>query len=398
MASSNYTEQVEGFIVNLLGFIRAFFSTTKDVALRPRRFARNMSDDHGEYLKPFTFLTLATFSSVTITRYALIAVVIVVGVSLRSCSGETYVPKEPPALKEVMQLPSVETLVYVALPAVLLIIIIGRVTDWLLLRQGTNRCHSIASIFLFVAGIQQLVVIPVLFGFYLAASQWNEVLLNGWVFIVAVGIAILLPAFSFFRIGRSLNPPLDFRVTAPWRRNITFAVVAGVSVSLSLAAIGGMGYWLARKEIEAAAIDVPRIAVAYVEQVAGAPPGRPRFSTLLENNGKADLWIKSKLLMELFSEEQESTKYECALVGPDLRAGLMKLPKGEVVTSLIEVQKRVDHVQRQSPTHFFRLTFRAMDLEGNESSIFSKVRTSDGGAADEIVRKVQEPAENAHDD
>jgi hypothetical protein len=396
MASSNYAEQVEGFIVNLLGFIRAFFATTKDVALRPRRFARNMSDDHGDYLKPFTFLTLATFSSVTITRYALIAVVIVVGVSFRSCSGETYVPKEPPALKEVMQLPSVETLVYVALPAVLLIIIIGRVTDWLLLRQGVDRRHSIASLFLFVAGIQQLVVIPVLFGFYLAANQWGKVL-NGWIFIVALGIAILLPAFSFFRIGRTLNPPLDFRVTAPWRRNIMFAVAAGLSVSLSLAAIGGMGYWLARKEIEAAAIDVPMIAVAYVEQVAEAPPGRPRFSALLKNNGKADLWIKSKLLMELFSEEPESIKYECALVGPDLRTGLMKLPKGEVVTSFIEVQKRVDQAQRQSPTRFFRLTFRAMDLEGNESPIFSNVRTSDGGAADEIVRKVQEPAENAHD-
>jgi hypothetical protein len=74
----------------------------------------------------------------------------------------------------------------------------------------------------------------------------------------------------------------------------------------------------------------------------------------------------------------------------------MKLPKGEVVTSLIEVQKRVDEA-RQKPIHFFRLTFRAMDLEGNDSSILSKVRTSDGEAADKIVRKVQEPAGSAHD-
>ncbi len=396
MGSSDYTDKVEGVIVNLLGLIRAFFATIKDVALRPRRFARNMSDDHGDYLKPFTFLTLATFSSVTITRYALVAVVISVGVALRSCDGETYVPEEPPTLKEMMQLPSVETLVYVALPAVLLIIIIGKLTDWLLLRQGADRHHSIASIFLFVVGIQQLVVIPVLFGYYLAAkNDWHD-RSNGWILIVAVGIAILLPTFSFFRIGRSLDPPLDFRITVPWRRNITFAVVAGLSVTLSLATIGGMGYWLARKEIEVAAKDVPMIAVAYVEQVAEAPPGRPRFSALLENNGKADLWIKSKLEMELFSEEPESTKYECALIGPDLRAGLMKLPKGEVVTSLIEVQKRVDEA-RQRPIRFFRLTFRRMDLEGHESSIFSKVRTNDGEAADKIVRKVQEPAESAHD-
>jgi hypothetical protein len=388
MGSSNYTDQVEGVIVNLLGLIRAFFATIKDVTFRPGRFARKMSDDHGDYLKPFTFLTLATFSSVTITRYALIAVVISVGVSLRSCSGETYVPKEPPTLKEMMQLPSVETLVYVALPAVLLIIIIGKLTDWLLLRQGTDRRHSIASIFLFVVGIQQLVVIPVLFGVYLAANnQWDEIF-NGWILTGAVGIAILLPAFSFFRIARTLDPPLDFRITVPWRRNITLAVVAGLSVTLSLAAIGGMGYWLARKEIEVAGKDVPMIAVAYVGQLAESPPSRPRFSALLENNGKADLWIKSKLILELFSDEPESTKYECALIGPDLGAGLVKLPKGEAVTSLIEVQKRVDQA-RQRPIQYFRLTFRAMDLEGNESSILSKVRTSDGGAADKIVGKVQ---------
>jgi hypothetical protein len=396
MGSSNYTDKVEEVIVSLLGLIRAFFATIKDVALRPKRFARNMSDDHGDYLKPFTFLTLATFSSVTITRYALIAVVISIGAFLRDCSGETYVPTEPPTLKEVVQLPSVETLVYVALPAVLLIIIIGKLTDWLLLRQGEDRRHSIASIFLFVVGIQQLVVIPVLFGTYLAANNQRDEIFNGWILIAAAGIAILLPTFNFFRIGRTLNPPLDFRITVPWRRNITFAVVAGLSVTLSLAAILGMGFWVARKEIEVAAKDVPMIAVAYVEQVAEAPPGRPRFSALLENNGKADLWIKSKLVMELFSEEPESTKYECALIGPDLRAGLMKLPKGEVVTSLIEVQKRVDEA-RQKPIHFFRLTFRAMDLEGNDSSILSKVRTSDGEAADKIVRKVQEPAGSAHD-
>jgi hypothetical protein len=396
MGSSNYTDKVEEVIVSLLGLIRAFFATIKDVALRPKRFARNMSDDHGDYLKPFTFLTLATFSSVTITRYALIAVVISVSAFFRDCSGETYVPTEPPTLKEVMQLPSVETLVYVALPAVLLIIIIGKLTDWLLLRQGEDRRHSIASIFLFVVGIQQLVVIPVLFGIYLGANNQRDEIFNGWILIAAAGIAILLPAFSFFRIGRTLNPPLDFRITVPWRRNITFAMVAGLSVTLSLAAILGMGFWVARKEIEVAGKDVPMIAVAYVEQVAEGPPGRPRFSALLENNGKADLWIKSKLVMELFSEEPESTKYECALIGPDLRAGLMKLPKGEVVTSLIEVQKRVDEA-RQRPIQFFRLTFRAMDLEGNDSSILSKVRTSDGEAADKIVRKVQEPAESAHD-
>ncbi|MFN2623679.1 MAG: hypothetical protein ABR611_12645 [Chthoniobacterales bacterium] len=388
---------MEGFIVSLLGFIRAFFATIKDVALRPGRFARNISDDHGEYLKPFSFLTLATFSSVTITRYALIAVGIAVSVSLRGCSGETYVPKEPPTLKEILQLPSVETLIYVALPAVLLIIIIGRVIDWLLLRPGADRRHSIALIFLFVAGIQQLVVIPVLFGFYLAANQWDKVL-NGWILIGAVGIAILLPAFSFFRIGRTLNPPLAFRVTTPWRRNLLFAVVAGLSVSLSLAAIGGMGYWLARKEIEAAAIDVPMIAVAYIEQVAEAPPGRPRFSVLLKNNGKTDLWVRSKLLMEFPSEKPEGMRYECVLVGPELRAGLVKLPKGEVVPSFIEVQKRVDQEQGESPTHFFLLAFQAMDLEGKESSIFSQIRSSDGRAAEEIVRKVQGPAEKGHDD
>ena len=169
MAASDYTDQIEAIIVALLRFVRAFVATTSDVALHPRRFAQRLSGGQGHYLKPFSFLTVATFSSVTVTRYALIAVAIAVSGLFPDCSGQTLVPKEPPSVKELMQLPSVETLVYVALPVVLSIILTAKITDWILLRRAVHARRGASTIFLYVAGMQQIVVMPVLFGVYLAA-------------------------------------------------------------------------------------------------------------------------------------------------------------------------------------------------------------------------------------
>ncbi len=392
MAGLDYTQQVEGFIVGFLGFIRGFFVTMHDVALRPKRFANRVSAGHSGYLKPYTFLTLATFSSVTITRYALIAAAVAVGGMMKGCEQETYVGHEPPAMKEIMQLPSVETLIYVALPVVLFIVILGKVANAVLLRHVVHKHGSLSALFLFIAGVQQLMLIPILGAAFWVATAKPESLLDlsdsfgpvVTVFGTVIVIGIVFPAASFYRIGRAVEPALDFRLKRPSARAAAFGVVAVLAATLSMAAIGGMAYWLAKDEIQASLTDVPMVAVTYGGLSTDEKTGHPRIAVLLKNNGPDDLWIKNKVTMVI---DGGGIQYAGTLTGMGTRNGMLKLPKGTAAANVIELQGPCKDEKSGGHLPPCGLVFAAVDAESVQSKIVSKITAQGENPAADVAGK-----------
>jgi hypothetical protein len=85
------------------------------------------------------------------------------------------------------------------------------------------------------------------------------------------------------------------------------------------------------------------------------------------------------------------THYAGVLAGPGVRTGLMKLPKGEVASNLIEVHVALPapHTTRNLPS--WGLIFSAVDTDGKESEVVSRINAKDPNATDAVVAKIKVP-------
>jgi hypothetical protein len=119
----------------------------------------------------------------------------------------------------------------------------------------------------------------------------------------------------------------------------------------------------------------------------------------MKGNGTGDCWLKNQVTMVVNAgglEVTDSKEYTATFAGPGVRTGLLKLPKGEVATNLIEVQELVPsaHPGRNLPG--WGLIFSAVDADGKESEIVSRINSTDANADRVLVGKLKVPDQPGH--
>jgi hypothetical protein len=344
MDSFDFIEKVEALFAGLLAFIRAFFVTLFDLALRPKRFAGAFSEPGLPYARPFSFLTLSTFSIVTVLRNLVTLTLVALIASLRGCSLVTELPAKEVSFLELLKLPSVETIVYVALPVVLFVVMIARFFDWAIARRKRDSAAKISSIFPYAVGFQ-FILIPVLVGAALLAFTYRtkenitEVFDSNKLILTLLGLPILAgvswPCVSLFRVLGALRPPPPFRVERPAFRNLYVGLVCVACLSATFVASMGVALLFARQDIRRIVPNGPLLTASYVELIPVSPSnaavaGMPRVSILIRNNADLDVWLLGDGV--ILSTRMDQPSMKAHIVNGRLQAGVVHLRPGEGMT------------------------------------------------------------------
>jgi len=335
MSDENYNDKIEAAIVGLLEFVRAFLKTLVEVAFRPGRFGRSLGEKGRPYLRPFSFLTLCSFSVTTVARHAAAYLLLSLIALQRGCSSVgTNEPVEFPPLADWLSLPSFDTVVYVALPVVIVTLMLGWLVNWALVERRPGGGSSVLHAFVFVAGFQ-FVLVPVLIasGLGVNESPWfqkamdtnSEKYLYG-ILGVALVPGLFWPLHSLVRICEKL--PVGYRVRKRFLGRAYMLSVGTVSFVLSLSGCLGVAYALAKFDTRGVEESHPTMTAAVARMQRG-PEGFSTVVFLLNNGSNRDLWLRvSPVLL--------SGMIKGEIVGAKVENELMHLPKGN--TAAVEVR------------------------------------------------------------
>jgi hypothetical protein len=346
MDSFDFLRNVESLFAGLLAFIKAFFVTLHGLAFRPRKFAAAFGAAGGPYSGPFSFLTLSTFSIVTVLRNLVTVFMVFVVTFNRGCSTvETMLPSKDVSFMELLKLPSVETIVYVALPVVLLVVAIAHFFAWAIARRRQDSAAQVSSIFPYAVGFQ-FILIPLLFGSYLVAFTYGtkeeiaNVLLSNSSYTclkLSVLAGVAWPCTSLFRALGALQPPLSFRVERPVLRKLYVGLMCVACLSATFVASSGVAILFARQDVRRLVPTGPLLTASYAELIATPPSSStdagsrmPRVSILIRNNADFDIWLLGNGVILSIHRDRPSIKAH--VVSGRLQPGVIHLHPGEAMT------------------------------------------------------------------
>jgi|GEM_PF-7064236 len=352
MDSFDLFEKVEGLFVGLLAFIRAFFVTLVDLAFRPRRFAAAFSESGGPYARPFSFLTISTFSIVTVLRNLVTLTLVTVITFMRGCSSVTQLPSKDVSFMDLLRLPSAETIIYVALPVVLLVVVIARFFDWAIVRPQPGSAGQVSSIFRYVVGFQ-FILIPLLVGAillpltYRKKGDLTDLFNSDALALLVLGppvlAGVLWPCVSIIRMMGALHPHPMFRVERRWLRRLYGGLMCVACISATFASSIGVALVFARQDVRRIAPDGPLLTASFVEFAPGSAPssagggrGPPVASVLIRNNADFELWLLGDGVILSAQMDQRSIKAHIA--NGRVRAGVIHLRPGESITIDVAIE------------------------------------------------------------
>jgi hypothetical protein len=361
-------EQIESFISGLLRFVISFFVTIRDFMGRPRKFGSRVSETSGPYTRPYSFLTLSSFSLATIARYAIACVFLALTDMFRGCSKATQLPVHYPPASDLLKVPTLDDVIYLALPIVLLVIAFAHCVSWSVIKRAHSAAEGrrMAQLVIYASGIQ-FILIPVAAGlFYLATirlgSQWfpsgHQTL---WVILLS-SPAVVWPAFCAYRAAMVLKPRCVFRVSHRLFEGAFVASVCVVSLAATLVASIGISYLRAEKDVKGADDDAPIISAAYLYL---RPIGDSlEMAVIARNNSDTDLWLETDKI-NLFGKAWGKSR----IVDADIHGGVLRLPSGKDVVIPLRIEAGTENegsnaIDRSS-LWFAAFTFSSVDHKGH---------------------------------
>lgn len=362
--SFEYADKVEDFFVGGLQFIKGFFLTAFDIAFRPARFASKLGDRRAPYVRPFSFLTISTFSVITVAR-RLIGYLIVAWISFVSgCDPETNVPVKRMSLTEVPSLPSLDTIIYVALPVVLLVVIISYCSDAALLQRTQASAVRVTTIMPYVIGMQ-FIITPLFLAIGALVSFREDALPEvknlAW---VAGSAGLLWPAVVFYRICDRVRPALAYKILHPVVRRVSVAILGLLMLALSLTASVGIAFQLATKDTESTTVrPLLSVGIARVLEDEAGRKDRLTFSAVVRNNSDTDLWLLNQPLTY-------ASAFTGQIIGTDPQHDLTYLPAGKETALMIRLTGKFADLNRDNETY---VRFRSVDVKGKRQTISTQI-------------------------
>ncbi len=363
-----YADKVEDFFVGGLQFIKGFFLTAFDIAFRPARFASKLGDRGAPYVRPFSFLTISTFSVITVAR-RLIGYLLVAWVSfLSSCDPETNVPVKRLSLTEVPSLPSLDTIIYVALPVVLLVVVISYCSDAALLQRTQESSVRVTTIMPYVIGMQ-FIITPLFLAVGALVSFKEDALPEvknlAW---VAGSAGLLWPAVVFYRICDRVRPALAYKIPHPVVRRVSVAILGLLMLALSLTSSVGIAFQLATKDTEGITVrPLLSLGIARVMDDEDGRQDRVTFSAIVRNNSDTDLWLLGQPITY-------ANAFSGQILGADPRHDLTYLPAGKELALALRLTGRFGN---PDPDKDIYVRFFSVDAKGNHRTVSTHIEENE---------------------
>ncbi len=339
--------------------------------LRPRRLGTQLTKSSNNYTKPYTFLTLSSFTLATIARYSIACFLLAWVEFSRGCSTATQLPVHYPPASDLLKIPQLDDLLYLALPIVLFVVSVAKFTNTILTTSSRDpgvQDRRMTQLFIYAASIQ-FILIPVTGATaYLLTRHLKEAWFSSgknilWGVLFASPI-LLWPAYSIFRAGTQLEPSpmFRFRKSRGWRPFFWAICVLGLLCTLSASV--GISYFLAKRDIAGTSDNAPVVSATYLSlQRTGAASFE--LAILARNNSDTDLWLKSDQVI-CFARLWTKGKIN----GAGVRGGFFQIqPKRDTVIPLVitaEYQEDVLDLRPKSlfPAFSAPLQFASVNSDG----------------------------------
>jgi hypothetical protein len=249
-------EQIEKVIEALPRAVLSILATIFFLLFRPATAGRRYADVASRFTKPYSFVGLSSFVAVKTARVAMYLLLMISVAIQRSCSGgDTPAISEQEYLKSQLSIPSLDSVLELALPVVIAVLILS----WILSRwKGINPardpdCGSrISGASCYVVGCQLLVVAPMAALIFLGLGNFlDHHHLITWPALVPACICLFVwPSWCFVSYVRgTIASPVAHSVMKPLSRRAVW--FAGLLVStLPLAVTLALAYPLANHDVQ----------------------------------------------------------------------------------------------------------------------------------------------------
>ena len=297
-----FSAKIESGVAGVIRFFADGGRILWSMIASPRGCHRLLGDaaGPGRSVPPYTFLALSTFFAVRAIR-AVLATLMLLALALdRSCSSVTQPDVEFPKLVEQLRIPSLEEVLGIGLPSVLLILLLlalfrRLLSNGVMTQPQTQAFYRIAS---YIVGFQYLLftlaaaVILGSFDIPAGAAAENYASRFG---VYALGLlAVAWPALLFALQFGNMIPQQASRLRRGGVAGRVAEALAAVLLSAATLCVGVLlSYPLARKDV-APQQAAPAVAEAVLLQPVNDAGGVTRLSLLLSNHSGATLLLSPR--------------------------------------------------------------------------------------------------------
>ena len=281
--------RIESAVLGLSGLFTGAARALWKLIAAPRTFPDAIAEQRklGLGIRPFTFLTLCAFVSIRAMRAFITGLALLfIGLG-RACTGPSMDQLEPPDDAELLKIPSIEEVLSIGVPSVLLVLL-ALVLVRKLLQRGAfvdapqDRFYEICC---YIVGFQYLLLLLTIGASSLAIDKWMPVLL---------ALAVLWPAALFAMQLPSVIPrDINRLVRGKWFTRVATGCAAILMSLLTIAAGVSASIPYVRSQLDAYANEKPILELALIDTTSN--PGQASAVTLLlTNNSKHPLALTPK--------------------------------------------------------------------------------------------------------
>jgi hypothetical protein len=310
-----FADTVEKTIKGLFSFVARYFCTLWFLSYRPRRIAEGYLKEAGAPLpsQPFTFLALGNFIIVKLIRIGLYMFLLLTTTLFASCEGkDTTQDHSTQYLQSHLSLPSLEELLFIGMPMLVVMLIIVRILALLMMKRYnseandrfmTSACYTVGYQYAFLIVLAGAVLL--LISGLDAISEDLDLFDNdivAYVFWGIIGLILVLwPAVIFLRMSSILIDKQEYRMSSRWLRGFFRFIAALIIATVPLSASVGIAYPLAKRDFEKFGPDpYLKIALIDIHPVNVAPADRVQgegieLSISIYNNSPKELRLRKQM-------------------------------------------------------------------------------------------------------